>query len=92
MRLALCAQPSTNQQVSLSFDHTGGLTGRCGSAMQQNTCEGTPLKPQSMFMPARVLSALCSVKTTRDSISARLFGTLDSVSYTHLTLPTILLV
>jgi len=45
MRLALCAQPAANQQVSLSFDHTGGLTG--------------------------------SVKTTRDSVSARLFGTLD---------------
>lgn len=45
LRLALCAQPAANQLVSLSFDHTGGLTG--------------------------------SVKTKRDSLSARLFGTLD---------------
>jgi len=44
-RLALCAQPTSSQQVALSFDHTGGLTS--------------------------------SVKTTRDSLSARLFGTLD---------------
>ena len=45
MRLALCAQPAADQLVSLSFDHTGGLTG--------------------------------SVKTQRDSMTARLFGTLD---------------
>jgi len=45
MRLALAAQPASNQQVALSFDHTGGLTG--------------------------------SVKASRNSLSARLFGTLD---------------
>lgn len=45
LRLALCAQPLENQFMSLSFDHTGGLTG--------------------------------SVKTSRDALSARLFGTVD---------------
>jgi hypothetical protein len=45
MRLALCAQPATNQQVALSFDHTGRLSG--------------------------------SITTVYDSLSARLFGTLD---------------
>lgn len=45
MRLALAAQPASNQQVALSFDQSGALTG--------------------------------SVKTTRDALSARLFGTLD---------------
>lgn len=31
MRLALCAQPTINQQLAISFDHTGGLSARCGS-------------------------------------------------------------
>ena len=31
MRLAMCAQPSTNQLLALSFDHTGSLTGRYAS-------------------------------------------------------------
>lgn len=45
MRLALSAQPAPHQHVTLSMDHTGGLTG--------------------------------SVKTTREALTARLFGTFD---------------
>lgn len=33
MRLALAAQPAPNQQISLSFDHTGGLTGSVKAAV-----------------------------------------------------------